>query len=144
MTTISLTDVTVRSDDSSRAEGWLTVEFSNGRTIHAYCPDGQDNWSQGTQRLCTNQNEPGLQSTQVDKLLLQAANDGSYIVLQADLPRASTPMTYARPANEHVYMELPHQQQSVFSADFLMIAAIIAAALYGLKWAFEKYLLPKL
>ncbi|MGO3132051.1 MAG: hypothetical protein ACTIJQ_09710 [Alcaligenes sp.] len=144
MTTLSLTNVTVRSDDSSRSEGWLTVEFSNGHTINAYCPEGNDNWTQGTQRLCANDQEPGLQNVQVDKLLLQAANDGGYIVLQADLPRAAIPMTYARPANEHVYMELPHQQQSVLSADFLLIAAIIAAALCGLKWLFEKYLLPKL
>ncbi|ARP52612.1 hypothetical protein ACDW82_09700 [Alcaligenes faecalis] len=144
MTTISLTDVTVSSDADSHAQGWLTVQFSNGYRIQAYCPKSNDNWAQGAQQLCKPGHYDGLAPTQVDKLLLQAADDGSYVVLQATLPKAAVPMTYARPADEHIYMELSHKQQSVFSADFLAIAAIIFGALYGLKWLFEKYLLPKL
>ena len=143
MTTISLTDITVSSTDTSRSEGWLNVHLSNGHTMTAHCPIGQDNWAKGTQQLCNNAQEPGQKTIQLDKLLLQAAHEGQYIILKADLPRSAIPMTYARPANEHVFMELSHKQQSVFSADFLAIVAIIFAALYGLKWLFEKYVLNK-
>src|SRR5690606_41408816 len=98
MTTISLTDVTVSSDADSHAQGWLTVQFSNGYRIQAYCPKSNDNWAQGAQQLCKPGHYDGLAPTQVDKLLLQAADDGSYVVLQATLPKAAVPMTYARPA----------------------------------------------
>ncbi|MBK1779711.1 hypothetical protein JHL22_00610 [Advenella sp. WQ 585] len=144
MTTINLTDVTVSSDYTSRTEGWMSVHFSNGNTITAHCPEGNDNWAQGTKLICNTNQEQDLQYIKVNKLLLQAANDGKYVILQADLPMSATPMTHARPANENVYMALPHKQQSVFSADFLAIVCIIIAALYGLKWLFEKYLLPRL
>lgn len=143
MTTISLTDVTVSSNAAAPSEGWLNVQFSNGQTINAYCPENQDAWDQGAHHLCA----PGLSSrphpVKVDTLLLQAGADGTYIVLQATLSKPVIPMTYARPADEHIYLELPHQQQSVFSVDFLAIAALIAAALYGLKRLFEKYVLKR-
>ncbi|MCH1879303.1 hypothetical protein MJ863_06865 [Alcaligenes ammonioxydans] len=144
MTTVSLTNVTVSSDPASHVQGWLTVQFSNGYSIQAYCPDSQDNWAQGARTLCELGNSNGLAPTPVDTLLLQAGPNGNYLVLQADLPKPSIPMTYARPANEHIYMELADKEQSVFSADFLAIAAIIGGALYGLKCLLEKYLLPKL
>ncbi|WP_394064264.1 hypothetical protein [Alcaligenes sp. WGS1538] len=144
MTTISLTDVTVSSDVASRSEGWLNVHFSNGHTINAYCPADNDNWAAGAKHLCNTDREHSPPPIKVDTLLLQAAHDGRYIILQADLPKAAIPMTYARPADEHVYLELPHKQQSVFSADFLAIVALVFAALYGLKWLFEKYFLHKL
>lgn len=144
MTTISLTDVTVSSDYASRAEGWIHVQFSNGQTIRAYCPDSSDNWALGTKRLCQSDPSNNAEPIKVDKLLLQATQEGKYLVLKAELPKGSIPMTYARPADEHVYMELAHKQQNVFSADFLSLAALIFIALYGLKWLFEKYLLPRL
>ena len=143
MSTISLTDITVSSTENSRSEGWLNVHLSNGHMMTAHCPDGNDNWAKDTQPLCNSIQEPGQKTIQLDKLLLQAAHEGQYIILKADLPRTAIPMTYARPANEHVYMELNHKQQSVFSADFLAIVALIVAALFGLKWLFEKYVLNK-
>lgn len=144
MTTISLADVTVSSDYSSRSEGWMTVHLGNGQVLTAYCPESTDNWAQGTKRICHSSSEQDQQTINVETLLLQETQDGQYIVLQAKLSRPAMPMTYARPANEHVLLELPHTQQSVFSADFLAISAVIFAALYGLKWVLEKYLLPKL
>lgn len=143
MTTISLTDVTVSSNAAAPSEGWLNVQFSNGQTINAYCPENQGAWDQGAHHLCA----PGFSSrtdpVKVDTLLLQAGDDGTYLVMQATLPKPAIPMTYARPADEHIYLELPHKQQSVFSVDFLSIAALIAAALYGLKRLFEKYILKR-
>lgn len=144
MTTISLTDVTVSSDYSSRSEGWMSVHLNNGQTLAAYCPDSLDNWAQGTKRICHSNLEYDQQTINVETLLLQETPDGHYLVLQAELSRPAMPMTYARPANEHVFLELPHTQQSVFSADFLAVAAVIIAALCGLKWLFEKYFLPKM
>ncbi|MFV9473949.1 hypothetical protein ACM5Q9_05955 [Advenella sp. RU8] len=144
MTTINLTDVTVSSNHASRAEGWVNVHFSNGNSIIAVCPEGNDNWAKGTKRICNTSDEQDLQTIPVNSLLLQAANNGKYVILEADLPLSATPMTHARPANENVYMALPHKQQNVFSADFLSIVCIIIAALYGLKWLVEKYVLPRL
>lgn len=144
MTTIRLNDVKVSSDNSSRSEGWLTIQLHTGERLKAYCPETQDNWAQGTKRVCHHSAVNDAQTLNLATLLLQETHDGQYIILQAELSRPAIPMTYARPANEHVFLELPHKQKSVFSVDFLALVAIIFVALYGLKWVLEKYLLPKL
>jgi dihydroxyacid dehydratase/phosphogluconate dehydratase len=122
----------------------MSVHLNNGQNLTAYCPDSIDNWAQGTKRICHSSLEHDQQTINVETLLLQETPDGHYLVLQADLSRPAMPMTYARPANEHVFLELSHTQQSVFSADFLAVATVIFSALFGLKWLFEKYLLSKM
>lgn len=144
MSTIKLSHVTVSSNYASRSEGWLEVDLGNGQVLSAFCPDNTDNWAQGTKRICHPSPEQDQQTLNVETLLLQTTQDGHYIVLQAKLAKPAMPMTYARPANEHIFLELTPAQQSVFSPAFLSIAGIIFVALYGLKLVLEKYLLPKL
>jgi hypothetical protein len=143
MTTITLTDVTIHSSYASRLDGWVDIELSNGDIMTAYCAHSTDNWTQSTKRICHADQESDQTSLPVDKLLLQTAGNGKYIIFNAEFPPATTTMTYARPAYEHVYLELPHKNQDVLSIEFLAIVAIIFSSLYGLKWLFEAYVLPR-
>ncbi len=144
MSTITLTDITVHTTATSRAEGWVTILSDQAPAIIAHCSEQPDNWAQSIQLLCKNTAIGSEQEyIEVKNLLLQVTDDGSYLILHAELPRYPVQMSYARPAHESVYMELPHHHQAILSTDFLLVVCFIVAALSALKWLFEKYILPR-
>ena len=145
MTTVYLTDVAVSSHYGLRGDGWMNVYLNDGHILTVHCPQISDNWAQDTKRVCNNALGKDEHVFQMKSLLLQPSSDGGYVMLQGEIQAASGQGSYIFdiPANEIQHMLAQAQPQRILGSEFVMVVFVIGAALFGLKWLLEKYLLPR-